>query len=737
MKRMTAGGGWKAIGYSLKLANRVGWKKMWTGLRSKNACKTCAVGMGGQLGGMVNEGGHFPEVCKKSFQAMASDLQPALPDDFFSKYSIDQLRAMSPARLEASGRLVQPVILRSGATHFQPLEWNEALDRFADGLRSAGPERSFFYVSGRSSNEAGFLTQLLARLMGTNYVNNCSYYCHQASGAGLSSAIGSGAGTVRLEDLDHTDLYILIGANPASNHPRLMRTLMQIRRRGGRVVVINPVVETGLVKFKVPSDVRSLLFGSKIASDYIQPHIGGDMALLIGVAKCVLHNNGHDVDFIQSHTHDFESFRASVEETDWATIESESGVPRSVIEKLAAQYMAAENVVIAWAMGITHHARGTENVQAIANLALLRGMIGRRRAGVMPIRGHSNVQGMGSVGVTPKLKSGILQRFEERLGITPPTSPGYDTMACMRAAMQQEMDVALCLGGNLYGSNPDSRFASEALGRMKQVTYFSTTLNTGHAWGTAAETMILPVLPRDEEPQPTTQESMFSFVRLSEGGAARLAGPRSEVSLLAEIGQRLFAESSVPVNWRDLESHAAVRALIADLIPGYEDIGNIDDTGEEFHVAGRAPENWSFSTDDGKARFHAVALNSTSAPTLAGDSAPTDELRLMTVRSEGQFNTVVYDEEDIYRGQERRDVILMHPDDVERLGLHVDQRVRVKSATGEMRNVLVRSFDVRAGNALMYFPEANILVSTDVDPISKTPAFKWVNVTVSPENADS
>ena len=739
-----SGGGWRAIGYSLKLAKKVGFRAMWKAMRSKNSCKTCAVGMGGQLGGMVNEGGYFPEVCKKSFQAMASDMQGAISDEFFQKYSINQLMALSPRELEASGRLVKPLVARAGDTHYQPIEWDDAIARIAERVKASGPERSFFYVSGRSSNEAGFLTQMMARLLGTNYVNNCSYYCHQASGVGLASSIGSGAGTVQLADLDNVDLYVLIGANPASNHPRLMRSLMHIRRKGGRVVVINPVVEAGLVRFKVPSDVRSLLFGSEIASDYIQPNIGGDLALLTGVAKIVLDQNAHDVAFIEKHTDGFDAFKAQVDGTSWDEIESLAGVTRKEITQLALKYIESKNTVFAWAMGVTHQAHGTQTVQMIANVALLRAMIGRRNAGVMPIRGHSNVQGMGSVGVTPTLKTGIIKRFEERLGITPPTSPGYDTMACMKASHRGEMDFALCLGGNLYGSNPDLKFAAESMSKLKQLVYMSTTLNNGHAHARGEETIILPVLPRDEEPQPTTQESMFSFVRLSDGGSPRVEGPRSEVSILANIGRGVFGTDG-PIDWKELESHAAIRNLIADLIPGYEEIANIDGSKKEFHVAGRSPSDHTFQTDNGRAKFHAIpitaptvgqavpdASNQGASDAQAGTACPT-ELRLMTVRSEGQFNTVVYDEEDIYRGQTRRDVILMNSADMQRLGIAHDQRVRVKSDTSEMRYITAREFDIREGNALMYYPEANVLVSTDVDEKSRTPAFKCVGVTVAAE----
>jgi molybdopterin-dependent oxidoreductase alpha subunit len=721
MKRPGSGGGWPAILYSLRLARRVGWWKMWRAMRSANSCKTCAVGMGGQLGGMVNEAGYFPEVCKKSFQAMASDMQAAIPTEFFSKWNLDRLRALDSLQLEASGRLVTPLIARPGAQSYEPISWEEALDRVTSSMRAAGPLRSFFYASGRSSNEAGFLLQLLARRWGTNYVNNCSYYCHQASGVGLGQSIGSGAGTIRLEDLEHADLYILIGANPASNHPRLMRELMKLRRRGGRVIVINPVKELGLLRFRVPSDVRSLLFGSEIANDYLQPHIGGDIAVLQGIAKQILATNSHDTEFIERHTEGFAALRESLEQRSWAELEEQSGVTRAEMTRVAAAYARAKNVVIGWCMGITHHLHGTDNVRMIANLALLRGMAGREGAGLMPIRGHSNVQGLGTVGVSPALKQALLERWEARLGEPPPASPGYDTMACMDAAERGEMDFAFCLGGNLYGSNPDAPRASRVLGKLQTLVYLSTTLNTGHAWGLAKETMILPVLPRDEESQATTQESMFSYVRLSEGGPARHVGPRSEVSLLAALGQQLLPSDSA-IDWKRLESHAAIRALIAELVPEYERLASLDGQGKEFHVPGRAIRNYQFPTATGRAQFSAIQV-----PPLARD---TQRLRLMTVRSEGQFNSVVYDSYDLYRGQERRDVILMNPADLQRLGLQPDQRVNVKSTVGEVQYLLARPFDVRAGNAVMYYPEANPLIPTAVDPRSKTPAFKSIEIQV-------
>jgi molybdopterin-dependent oxidoreductase alpha subunit len=683
--------------------------------------------MGGQAGGMRNEMGNWPEVCKKSLQAMVADMQAGLRPEFFAQYSIAQLQTLSPRELEWCGRLAEPVYAAAGDTHYRPIAWDAAIGRLADELRQSRPDQTFFYASGRSSNEAGFLLQLFARLLGTNYVNNCSYYCHQASGVALSATVGTGTATVTLEDVEAADLFILIGGNPASNHPRLMTTLMNVRRNKGHVVVINPVKEIGLVNFRVPSDPWSLLFGSRIASLYLQPHIGGDIALLSGVAKAILERGAMDGSFIAAATEGFDAFAAQVRATSWSDIEANSGVDRAAIERVADYYAAARNVVIGWTMGITHHEHGVANVRSIVNLALLRGMVGRPRAGLLPIRGHSNVQGMGSVGVVPNLKQPILDNLEAALGVRLPQAPGLDTMSCMQAAERGELRSAFCLGGNLFGSNPDAAFASRALGQLGLITYLSTTLNTGHTWGRGRATLILPVLARDEEPAPTTQESMFNFVRLSDGRQVRLEGPRSEIEIIAAVAQGVLGDRA-PVSWHELRSHCQVRELIARVIPGYAGLGNIDQTRKEFHIPGRAIHEPRFATPSGKARFTVPSL-----PPLRGDA---NQLRLMTVRSEGQFNTVVYEEEDIYRGQERRDVILMNRLDIDRLGLRVDQRVTVESSAGRMTGILVRAFDIRAGNALMYFPEANILVPTTTDPLSRTPAFKCVLVTVKVEAPD-
>ena len=685
-------------------------------MRSRNACKTCALGMGGQLGGMVNEAGGFPEVCKKSLQAMAADMQSPIPESFWSKVSIAQLKRFSPRELESCGRLSQPVLWEKGAKYYRPLTWSEAIQRITRRLHSIEPDESFWYFSGRSSNEAGFLLQLFARLYGTNNINNCSYYCHQASGVGLTSSIGSGTATIVLDDLDQSDLVFLIGGNPASNHPRLMTSLMKLRRRGGQVIVINPVVETGLVNFKIPSDFRSMLFGSPIASLYIQPHIGGDLALLTGVAKRIVESGQHDSVFLDQYCQSSQAWLEWLRDLRWEEIEEKSGVTLASINQIADLYSRSRRAVFAWTMGITHHAHGVENVQSIANLALARGMVGKEGAGLMPIRGHSNVQGIGSVGVTPKLKATIFKRLEDRLGASLPMTAGLDTLACMEKADRSQLKFACCLGGNLYGSNPDSAFAERALSKLQTLVQLNTTLNTGHVHGLAAETIILPVLARDEESQKTTQESMFNYVRLSDGGVPRFHGPRSEVDVICELGEKSLGEQSV-VDWSRMRTHKEVRRWIGDVVPGWEAMEEIDRSQKEFQIAGRTFHTPHFGTESGKAELHTHPL-----PPLRGDR---QWLRLMTVRSEGQFNTVVYEDADIYRGQDRRDVILMNPQDIRRLGLHPNQSVRIESATGHMDSILVRDYsEIKEGNCLMYYPEANVLVSRHVDPQSRTPAFK-------------
>ncbi len=725
IKKPDAGGGFHALKYSVSIGKRVGFWKLWKAMRSKNACKTCALGMGGQKGGMRNELGHFPEVCKKSLQAMAADMQGKIESRFFKDFSLSAMKAMSPRELETSGRLTQPVWKAPGATHYQTITWEDAVDKVAAKLKDTKPEETFFYFSGRSSNEAAFLLQLFGRLYGTSHINNCSYYCHQASGVGLTGSIGSGTATVDATDIDDADLLFLIGGNPASNHPRLMTHLMRLRRNGGRVIAVNPVKETGLVKFRIPSDVRSMIFGTKIASDYAQIKIGGDIAFMLGVAKAVVALGAADYSYIEKQTEDFQKFLELVENAQWPDIVSASGLAQEELERVGGLYAKSTKTIFSWTMGITHHEFGVQNVQWIVNLALLRGMVGKKGAGLMPIRGHSNVQGIGSVGVTPALKAAARERYEAQ-GFKLPTHRGFDTMECMDAAIAGSMRFGWALGGNLYGSNPDANYAATSLNNLDMLVYLNTSLNTGHAHATGKETIIFPVLARDEEPYKTTQESMFNYVRLSDGGKTRYEGVRSELDIIADVAVKTL-KSTGYIDWNAMRDANLVRSWIAKLVPGFESLVDISATKKEFHIPGRVLHSAGFPTENGRAKFHAHPIP--SVPKTGGS-----QFNLMTIRSEGQFNTVVYEEEDLYRGQERRDVVLMNPDDMKDQGLVENQKVMIKSSTGMMHGQLIRPFDIKRGNILMYYPESNVLVPRMVDPSSKTPAFKCISVQVSPQS---
>ncbi|HIN26226.1 MAG TPA: histidine kinase, partial [Candidatus Marinimicrobia bacterium] len=447
--------GFSSITDSLKIASKVGFGNFYRSITSRNTCKTCALGMGGQKGGMTNEISSFPEICKKSIQAQLTDIQQAIPESFFQDNTIADFKQITPRKLERLGRLNTPLYKKRESNQYIPISWNKALKKIFATLQQTDPERTFFYSSGRSSNEAAFLLQLFVRVYGTNNINNCSYYCHQASGVGLSATIGSGTATVVLEDLRQSDMIWVIGANPSSNHPRLLTELLRCRRRGGKVIIVNPIKEPGLVRFNVPSDWRSMLLGdNEIATDYVQPNIGGDIALFKGIAKVLIESGNIDMAFIEDHTSGYQGYAQDIMETSWTDITTSSAIDRAKFNHLADLYLSAENVIFSWAMGITHHDHGVDNVESIVNLALLRGMVGKENAGLLPLRGHSNVQGVGSMGVTPALKDTVLKKLEKKMGILVPQANGLDTMGCIESAYNGEMDFAFLMGGNLYAATP-------------------------------------------------------------------------------------------------------------------------------------------------------------------------------------------------------------------------------------------------------------------------------------------
>jgi molybdopterin-dependent oxidoreductase alpha subunit len=710
------GGGPKKVLYTLRTVARMGVGKAAKALTAKNTCKACAYGMGGQNGGMTNELHEFPSVCNKSVQAQSTDIQPAIPHEIFS-HSLAELQELSGREMETLGRLGTPLYKPAGENRFKPVDWDFALDRAAARLKSTVPARSFFYSSGRSSNEAGFVFQLLARVWGTNNVNNCSYYCHQATSEGLATTIGKGTATVELDDLTKADLIFVIGANPSSNHPRFIHMLKNCRDRGGQVIVINPAKEPGLVKFAVPKSPSSMLKGgTEIASDYLQPAIGGDIALMKGLCKAVIEGGRADEPFIAAHAEGFAAFRADVEALSWSEIVAFSGVSEADIRRVGAAYGASRNAVFAWGMGMTHHVHGVENVEAIANLVLVRGMIGRPGAGLLPLRGHSNVQGIGTIGVKPLVSEEIFSRMEQAFGITLGRDKGFDTLAGLEAAARGEIDAAVIMGGNLWGATPDTEFAERAMSAIGFKLFLTTTLNRGHVHGLGdGEAIILPVTARDEEWSPTTQESMFNFVRLSDGGINRIDTVRPETVILCDLAARLLPDS--PIDFSAFKEHARLREAIARIVPGLEQLADIDVAKREFHIRKRVMHTPEFGTADGKAHFVVTPL-----PTRA--QAP---LTLATVRSEGQFNTIIYEETDSYRGGAGRDAIFLNRDDMVRFGVSEGQAITVASDTGRMQG-RAHGFDLPAGSAMAYYPEANVLVGRAYDPRSKTPAFKSVPV---------
>lgn len=707
--------------YSLEKAFQVGPLRLLKRMNSKNACKTCAVGMGGMKGGMVNEAGHWPEVCKKSLQAQVADMIGALPADYFDKHSLAELEKLTPKQAEDAGRLSYPVVLDKGATHFKPITWEAALNHIESSLKTTSPDRTAFYSSGRSSNEAAFLLQAFARVYGTNNVMNCSYYCHQASGVALKMAFGTGTATVELEDLSRCDLVVLLGANPASNHPRLMTQLANLRARGGRIIVVNPVRESPLETFHVPSQFKSLFFGTKIASTYIQPLPGGDVAFLVGVLKSLIEKRRVDNEFIDNNTEGASEVLDYARNADWPNLVAHSGTTKEEMEVCADIIYDSKRTIFAWAMGLTHHASGVDNVLAVCNLAIATGNVGKQGAGLLPIRGHSNVQGIGSVGVAPALQDSVRKSLEAIYSTKISETPGLDTHAMIEACGKGQLDFLFALGGNLWGSNPDSNWAKESMARAKTIVYLSTKLNPGHFHGKGETTIILPVLARDEEPQTTTQESMFNFIRLSEGGTPNVQGQmKAESEVICDIANRVLGKN--PFDWTGLRDHKKVREIIAKTIPGWQELATIDDTKKEFTITGRVYHTPKFNTKTGKALMHPTPL---PEPIKEG-------LALITLRSEGQFNTVVYDEYDFYRGIPHRFCILISEADANRLKVKDGQRVAVRGEAGRMENIEVVIGKIRQGAVAMFYPESNILIKANIDARSKTPAFKSAPVWIEP-----
>jgi molybdopterin-dependent oxidoreductase alpha subunit len=515
-----------------------------------------------------------------------------------------------------------------------------------------------------------------------------------------------------------------------------MNELIELRDRGGKVIAINPVKEVGLVKFGSPAHPLRLVEGEEIASLFLQPIPGSDLALFVGIQKVLLELGWVKLDYLKAYTDHWQTVIDQVAATEWEAILATCGLALTEIVAAAEMIHGCERVVFAWAMGITHQANSVDNIFSLANTALMTGNVGKPGAGLMPIRGHSNVQGFGSMGVTAHLKATIREALETLLGKSLKREPGYDARALIEAADRGLVDTLLCLGGNLYAANPDLTQAKRALGHIDTIIYLSTKPNQGHFHGLARQnTLIVPVYARFENPHRTTVESGNNFVRLNSPGKTHLteADLVSEIDFLAELAHRLHGDQ--PIDWRRLHDTRYVRQLIAQTIPGYEKIGAIDDTNAEFTIGGRILLEPTFPTPSGKAQMQLTPLPSLTLPTLedfdlSARHRPALVLALITGRSYGQHNTVVYQEADKYRGMPHRQCILMNAGDAHQAGFTEHQRVSVRGDAGQLDGIEIIFGAVRSGAALMFYPEANGLMKARIEPRSGTPAYKRVPVAV-------
>jgi molybdopterin-dependent oxidoreductase alpha subunit len=729
------GGGLSVIGYWAEHTLSPEGAKLWKTLLHKSACLSCSWGTGGQKGGFTNEEGEKLQRCMKSVESISAEIKPAIPKQFFQQRNIEQLQQLTSREADRLGRWSFPVILRAGSSHYEQISWDE-IYQIAEKAFAKTPERIASYSSGRSSNEAAFLLQLMMRTLGSNNLADCSDLCHAPSTFGLKQTLGTGTSVVSLASLKQSDCVVLAGSNAAYNHPRLMNELIKLRERGGKIIVINPMMEVGLVKFASPAfPVKSLFTGSDIASIYLQPIPGSDVALFMGIQKVLLEKGKIQQEFLQTYTENWQAVITHIENTDWETITSTCGVTKIEIETAANIIINSNKIVFAWAMGITQQKNGVDNIYSIVNTALMTGNIGRVGTGVMPVRGHSNVQGFGSMGVTVRLKKEIQQALEKLLGRSLSLVKGYDTHALIEAADADKVDTLICVGGNLYAANPDSRKVKQALNKIENIIYLATKPNLGHFHGLANQnTIIIPVFNRFENPHKTTVESGNNFVRLNDEGETHLkeADLIAEVDFLTELAHRIHGE--YPVNWRKLQDTKYVRQLIAQTIPGYEQMATIDETQEEFTINGRIFQTPQFPTPSGKAKMFVTPLPILKLPEIkdfyVADGTQGIVVALMTGRSYAQHNTVVYQIEDKYRGIPHRNCILMNQNDVEKAGFKQHQRVTVRGNVGKLENVEIIYGAVREGAGVMFYPEVNVIFQAEIEERCGTPAFKRVPVLV-------
>ena len=686
------------------------------------------------------------EFCENGAKAVADEAtKRRVNAGFFAQWSVRALAGQSGRWLNDQGRLAEPMLLPAGEEHYRPISWADAFKLVATALNALeSPDRAAFYTSGRTSNEAAFLYQLFVRRFGTNNLPDCSNMCHESSGRALTDVLGSGKGSVTLEDFDKADAIFVVGQNPGSNHPRMLATLQAAKRRGAKIVAVNPLAETGLKRFKNPQEISGVFgSGTALADQLLRVKVNGDVALFQGLGKHLIElesSRGGVLDhaFIEQHSSGFEAYRRRIETVSWEDIVTASGVARADIEAAAVVAAESDSTICCWAMGLTQHKNAVANIQEIVNFLLLGGNVGKPGAGVCPVRGHSNVQGDRTMGIWEKPSVALLDALRSEFDFEPPAEHGYDTVDTIHAMHQSKIEVFFAMGGNFARATPDIEYTSEAINRCGLTVQVSTKLNKSHCI-TGRSALILPALGRTERDLQTggeqfvTVEDSMGAVRQSRGTLTPASDQlKSEPRIIAELAHAVFGDHD-NVDWLGLsDDYDRIRDRIARVIPGFDDFSQRLAEQGEFLLPHAVRDSRIFVTATGKAMFSEHDIEPVEVP---------DGCFLMTtVRSHDQFNTTVYSENDRYRGISRsRRVLFMGPDSLEQAGLSGGDVINITSHyDGEqrsLRNFRVVPYDVPPGCVAAYYPETNALVPIGaVAEGSNTPAYKSVVVSVAKAN---
>ena len=676
------------------------------------------------------------EFCENGAKAVADEAMKAKVNaSFFRKYSVADLLKQSDYWLNSQGRIAQPMILEANASHYTPIEWGDAFQRIASSIESMdSPERGVYYTSGRTSNEAAFLYQALVRALGTNNLPDCSNMCHESSGKALTQTIGIGKGTVHLEDFNQSDLILVIGQNPGTNHPRMLTALRDAKKRGAKIISINPLRETGMKRFKHPQDyMTGDVKSTQLADLHVPVRIGGDAALLKGVMKELLAMDAIDRDFIASKTEAFEEFELGLSTHDWNQIVKDSGIEREMIYEIAQMCADSKATIACWAMGLTQHKNGVAVIQEVVNLLLIGGHIGRSGAGVCPVRGHSNVQGDRTVGIWEAPSESFLTKLEQGLQFELPRKHGYDVVQSIHAMEDGDVDVLICMGGNFLSATPDTPRTAKAIQTVGLTVQISTKLNRSHLI-TGKTALILPVLGRTEldvqssGEQFVTVENSMGVVHSSKGKLKPVsAGLMSEPALVAQLGELLCPDA---LDWAScIDNYDAIRDIMSKALSGFENYNERVREPSGFLLPNPPRDSCEFLTPTNKALF--------TVHPLPDVTLLEDRFVLMTIRSHDQYNTTIYGLHDRYRGVHgNRRVLFMNALDMSEYGLKtrdvVDITSHFQGTNRHSKQWIVVPYEIPRRNLAAYFPEANELVPLESTAnISNTPTSKWIEVTLS------